>query len=52
MTTLETAAFDDGAAGPRPHPGAEAVLALAAANIGLIGAFHQKEVQIGDVRRR
>ena len=51
MTTLDPTTLDDGSSGARSHPGTKPVLALTAANIWLIGAFHNKEVQIGDVRR-
>lgn len=48
MTTLRASPLDDGPPGPRAHAGAEAVLALTAAYIRLIGAFHSKEIQIGE----
>lgn len=48
MATLGTTTLDYGATGARAHPGAETVLALAATNIGLIGAFHNKRIQVGE----
>lgn len=50
MAALDTTALDDGSTAACPHPGAEAVLALTAAYIGLVGAFHNKEVQVGGSR--
>ena len=47
MAALEAATLDDRLAGTGSHSRAETVLALAASNIRLIGAFHQKEVQVG-----
>lgn len=43
MTVLGTAALDDGSAGPGPHTGTEAMLALAAADVRLIGTFHNEK---------
>ena len=48
MAALDTAALDNGSAAAGPHPRAEAVLALTASYIGLISAFHNKEVQVGE----
>ena len=39
---LEPPGLDDRAAGPRAHPGAEAVLAGSAAGVRLVGALHVK----------
>lgn len=47
MAALVATALDDSLAGAGPHSGAKTVLALAAANIGLIGAFHYIGVRIG-----
>jgi hypothetical protein len=40
-TTLGAAPLEDRATGLRRHARAEAVLALAAANVGLVGALHR-----------
>lgn len=47
MTTLESTTLDYGSAGAGSHPGAETVLALAAANVWLISAFHKKRSRSG-----
>ena len=52
MAALEAAAFDNCLAATGSHSGAKTVLALAATNIGLISAFHQKDVRIGGLRWR
>jgi hypothetical protein len=48
MTTLDTAALDDGASGAGSHSGPEAMLALAASYVWLIGAFHNRESRSGE----
>ena len=48
MAALDATALDDSSATAGPHPGSEAVLAFTAAYIGLISAFHSKEVQVGE----
>lgn len=52
MATLGTASLEDGPTGARAHAGTEAVLALTAAYIWLIGAFHNKESPGRGVRGR
>src|SRR5262249_16653862 len=42
FATLAAARRQNGAAGPRPHPDEEAVGALAAPVVGLIGALHKE----------
>ena len=50
MAALDATALDDGPSGAGAHPGAEAVLALTAAYIGLIGAFHERKSRSGSSR--
>ena len=52
MTALGAAALDDGATAPGAHAGTKPVLALTAAYIWLIGAFHRKRIQIRGVGER
>ena len=52
MATLGAATLDDGSAGARAHTVTEAVLAFAAAYIGLISAFHSKRSPGRGVRGR
>ncbi len=47
MATLGTTTFDDCPAGAGAHAGAETVLALAAAYVWLIGAFHERNPDRG-----
>ena len=42
MATLDTAALDDGSPAAGAHAGTKAVLALTAAYVGLVCAFHSK----------
>ncbi len=48
MTALGATALDNGPSGAGSHPGAEAVLALTAAYIGLISAFHNRGSRSGE----
>jgi len=48
MAALDAASLDDSASGASSHAGAEAVLALAAAYIGLISAFHNRKSRSGE----
>ena len=46
LAPLGAAALEDHLSGARRHAGAEAVLALAAADVGLVGAFHGGELSL------
>src|SRR5262245_19182648 len=50
LAAAGTAALEDRAAGASRHAGAEAVLPLPAAHVGLISAFHRSE-RAGNCRR-